>query len=208
MKGQASAFKYRSLPCPAEPLNRFAQKQTNSSTAGSLAEAGQWMTQQLMKVVIPEPYRELRAAVPFDSVSIGYSSIHLAPVKELEAAQQGYSIVPEGDETDWREEWVVVGYEGMCGDPIFIDTDDDEYPVYTAEHGMGEWSPRLIAFTFRHFVQILEKLRVLARGRSNPMELERHPITERDLESFMEFIRRDSPDVDFAFWKGLCGTEK
>jgi hypothetical protein len=118
----------------------------------------------------------------------------------LEAAQQGYSVVPEGDETDWREEWVVIGHEEMCGDPLFIDTDDDDYPVYTATHGMGEWSPRLIAFTFRHFVQILEQLQVLARGRSNPVELERRPITDQERESFLDFIRRESPDVEFAFW--------
>jgi hypothetical protein len=91
---------------------------------------------QSMSVTIPDQYKQLRAAVPFDSVSIGYASIHLAPAAELKAAQQGYSIVPEGDETDWRDEWVVIGYEGMCGDPIFIDTDVDDYPVYTAAHGM------------------------------------------------------------------------
>jgi hypothetical protein len=85
----------------------------------------------------------MRTAVPFDSVSIGYASIHLAPVAELAAAQQGYSVIPEGNEIDWCDEWVVIGREGMCGDPIFIDTDDDDYPVYTAAHGMGEWSPHL-----------------------------------------------------------------
>ena len=159
-----------------------------------------------MSVAIPDAYRQMRARVPFDSVEIGYASIHLAPVPELEAAQQGYSIVP-GGETDWKDEWVVIGYEGLCGDPIFIDTDDDEYPVYTAAHGMGEWSPRLIAFTFRHFVQILEQLQVLARGRSNPVELEGNPITDEEREAFMEIIRRDSPDIDFTFWETVCETE-
>jgi hypothetical protein len=160
-----------------------------------------------MSVTIPDRYKKLRAAVPFDNVSIGYASIHLAPVAELEAAQQGYSIVPEGSETDWHDEWVVIGHEGMQGDPIFIDTDDDDYPVYTAAHGMGEWSPQLIAFTFRHFVQILQQLQVMARGRSNPVELERHPITDDERESFIEFIRRDSPDVDFTFWETIYETE-
>jgi hypothetical protein len=160
-----------------------------------------------MSVTIPDRYKRMRAAVAFDSVSIGFASIHLAPLSELEAAQQGYSISPEGDETDWRDEWVVIGYEGTCGDPIFIDTDDDDYPVYTAAHGMGEWSPQLIAFTFSHFVQILQRLQALARGRSNPVQLKQNPVTEREGESFIEFIRRDSPDVDFNFWRSLYETE-
>jgi hypothetical protein len=160
-----------------------------------------------MKISIPERYKEQRAAVTFDRVSIGYAGIHLAPVSELESAQQGYSIIPEGDETDWRAEWLVIGNEDLCGDPIFIDTDDDDYPVYTAAHGMGEWSPRLIAFTFKHFVQILQRLQVLARGRSNPVELQRHPISEQEKELFIEFIQRDSPDVDFTFCETLYETE-
>jgi hypothetical protein len=149
----------------------------------------------------------MRTAVPFDSVSIGYASIHLAPVAELAAAQQGYSVIPEGNEIDWCDEWVVIGREGMCGDPIFIDTDDDDYPVYTAAHGMGEWSPHLIAFTFRHFIQIVQQLQVLARGRSNPVEVERHPITDEERDALIKFIRRDSPDVDFAFWETIYETE-
>ncbi len=74
-----------------------------------------------------------------------------------------------------------------------------------AAHGMGEWRPQLIAFTFRHFVQILHHLQVLSRERSNPIGLERHPITGREWDSLMEFIRRDSPDIDFTFWEILCG---
>jgi len=160
-----------------------------------------------MSVTIPDRFKKIRATVPFDSVAIGYASILLAPVAKLEAAQQGYSLVPEGEVTDWRDEWVVIGFGGMRGDPIFIDTVNDDYPVYTAAHGMGEWNPQLIAFTFRHFAQILLRLETLARGRFNPIELERHPITDQERESFMEFIRHDSPDIDFAFWETLFETE-
>ena len=149
----------------------------------------------------------MRAEVTFDRVSLGYTTIHLTPVAGLNAAQQGYGIVPDGSDTDWRDEWVVVGYEGMSGDPIFIDTDDDDYPVYTAAHGMGSWNPKLIAFTFLDFVQILGQLQVLARGRANPVELKRRPVSADESDGFIEFIRRDSPDVDFSFWKLLYETE-
>ena len=55
--------------------------------------------------------------------SLGYTTVHLHPVAELPAAQQGYGIVPEGVDTDWLPEWLVIGYEDCTGDPIFIDTD-------------------------------------------------------------------------------------
>jgi hypothetical protein len=53
-----------------------------------------------MSVAIPQSYKKLRAALMFDSVSIGYACIHLTPVRELDCAQQGYSIIPEGAETE------------------------------------------------------------------------------------------------------------
>jgi hypothetical protein len=151
---------------------------------------------------IPEQFKQLRGAGGLDRVSIGYGSIELVPLAELPSAQQGY--VDPGDQSSgWQPEWLVIGHEGLCGDPLFIDTDDDDFPVYAGEHGTGAWQPRLIAFSFRHFGQILERLKQLSQGRSNPVEFERHPISAGERVSFMEFIRRDSPDVDFGFWESL-----
>ncbi|PFH90579.1 hypothetical protein [Bacillus sp. AFS088145] len=45
---------------------------------------------------------------------------------------------------DWKEKWIVIGYEEMCGDPVFVDVDHDNYPIYTAMHGDGDWDPILI----------------------------------------------------------------
>jgi hypothetical protein len=160
-----------------------------------------------MSINIPERYKQLRMAVPFESVSIGYGSIDLTPVEELEAVQQGYGIVPTGSKTDWRNEWIVIGNEGLCGDPIFIDTSDENYPVYTAGHGMGEWTPQLIASSFSNFVQTLNRLQVLARGRTNPVEIEKKPITDKEREEFFNSIHRDSSAVDVTFWKMICETE-
>jgi len=149
--------------------------------------------------VVPDAYRRLRGSLSVDKVSIGYSSIELVPAGELASAQQGY-----GDAGgDWQPEWLVIGHEGSCGDPLFIDTEDDDFPVYTAEHGQGSWTPRLIAFTFRHFGEILDRLDRLSRSRGNPVALERHPLSDSERVSFMEFIRRESPDVDFGFWESL-----
>ena len=160
-----------------------------------------------MSVSIPERFRRRRASVPFDRVSIGYAGISLVPLDELEPAQNGYGVVLEESQTDWRHEWIVIGNEERCGDPIFIDSDDDEYPVYTAAHGIGEWTPQLVAFTFRHFVEVLQQLQVFSRGRANPAQLQRHPVTHEEGEKFIDFIRRTSPEVDFTFWRGLYETE-
>ena len=155
-----------------------------------------------MSVSIPEQFKQLRGAAGLDRVSIGYGSIELVPLIEISSAQQGY-VDRSGEGGGWQPEWLVIGHEGLCGDPLFIDTDDDDLPVYTAEHGTGAWQPRLIAFSFRHFGQILERLKHLSHGRSNPVEFERHPISAGERVSFMQFIRRDSPDVDFGFWESL-----
>jgi hypothetical protein len=158
-----------------------------------------------MNINIPERYRQARAAVPFDGISIGYDSVHLFLGVELEAAQRGYGIVPEGDETDWQPQWLVVGYEGRCGDPIFVDTSHEYFPVYTAAHGMGEWDPVPIASSFQHFIQILTRLQSLARGRENPVQLDENPVTDTEIDSLLNFIKRGSPDVDLTFWETFCG---
>ena len=160
-----------------------------------------------MSISIPDRFRQLRAGAPLDSVSIGYASIDLAPIGEIEALQQGYSIIPAGQTTDWHDEWLVIGTEGLCGDPIFIDTSDVSFPVYTAAHGMGEWSPQLIASSFQHFIQILQRLQELARGRATPVQMEGHPLSPNERQSFIDSIRHDSSDVDITFWETICETE-
>jgi hypothetical protein len=159
-----------------------------------------------MSIKIPDHYKQLRKRLAFDSISIGYASIELAPVENLHAFQQGYGIVPSGDTTDWQDEWVVIGNEGLCGDPIFNDASKEEFPVYTAAYGMGEWSPQLIAPSFSSFVQILERLQSLARGRATPVEMERNPLTDKEQKAFLKSITRYDSNVDASFWQSICET--
>ena len=160
-----------------------------------------------MSATIPERLKHLRAEVPFDRVSIGYGSINLSKFDELQAAQQGYSTVPEGSKTDWRDEWVVIGYEGLCGDPIFVDTSTPSFPVYTAAHGAGQWRPKQIAATYEHFIDILRRLQLLARNRATPAEIARHPVAKDEEEAFLAFIRAGSPNARLPFWQVLYGTD-
>ena len=98
------------------------------------------------------------------SVSIGYNGIDLVNEKDVEKIQIGYSIHPNGRSLigtkngDWMEEWVVIGNDSSCGDPIFIDTSNPDLPDYTAPHGEGRWDPDLICSTYNGFLKIIEKL--------------------------------------------------
>ena len=96
--------------------------------------------------MILDGYKELLSTLAIPTVSLGYFAIHIYDVEELEEAQIGYSVHPSGtsliDENpgSWQTNWVVIGYEDGCGDPIFIDSEADGFPVYTAIHGTGYWS--------------------------------------------------------------------
>ena len=158
-----------------------------------------------MRIPIPARYRQLRASAPFETASVGYHGIRLIPAAELEQAQQGYGVVGD-EETDWDPNWLVIGHDEMCGDQIFIDTTDEDVPVYTAEHGTGDWSPRLIAFSFQHLIDILAQFRSFRGGRASPMELERRPIAG-DWARLLSFIRERNPEIDMSFWEDWLQDE-
>ena len=71
-----------------------------------------------------------------------------------------------------------------------------------AAHGMGAWSPQLIAFSFRHFVEALQQVRRIAHGRETPVALEGNPLPEAEREAVLSFIRTHNPDADLSFWEG------
>jgi hypothetical protein len=76
--------------------------------------------------------------------------------------QIGYSVKPNGDslygfeEGDWQEGWYVIGRESQCGDPIFIDLNDPDIPVYTAMHGAGIWNEELLASSYKEFIDMVK----------------------------------------------------
>src|SRR5215831_2679360 len=84
-------------------------------------------------------------------VAFGCTTIRVYRPSELAAGQIGHSITPtgvvlSGDKNgDWRKEWLVIGYDETCGDPIFIDKTEEGYPVYTAVVGKGRWDRQRIA---------------------------------------------------------------
>lgn len=64
-------------------------------------------------------------------------TIELFNSEEIEEGQLGYSFDEEGqslvgnEEGDWKEGWIVIGIDSYLGDPIFVDRNDENCPVYT-----------------------------------------------------------------------------
>lgn len=147
-------------------------------------------------------------------ISLGYSGITLYASDDLHEAQLGYSRLPDGtsltgqDPGDWREEWVVIGNEQTCGDPIFVDTSGKLLPVFTAMHGVGSWDPRMVAESYEGFLRIIERFSKVAIGREHPVALEAKPMTRVEFDEFMAFASVHSGADDNTFWGLLVSDQE
>lgn len=101
--------------------------------------------------------------IEVDDPEVEIISIHLFSREEIEEGQLGYSIDEDGNsltgdnEGDWKENWYVIGYDELVGDPIFIDIKNKKYPVMTAMHGEGDWEPEVIFWSFNKFLDLYHK---------------------------------------------------
>jgi hypothetical protein len=155
-----------------------------------------------------EAYEKALEAVPRE-VSFGHETIRVFRGPELGPLQVGYSIGPTGEslagdrDGNWLEKWLVIGYEELCGDPIFIDALAEGFPVYTAMQGEGRWDSKRIAVSLETFGQALSAIGRIAKGRENPVALEGKPITRSEKEETIDVIRRENPGIDLEFWEVL-----
>lgn len=154
-----------------------------------------------------EKYIEIRRKVSVNDVSLGYQSVRLIPVDELNEAQQGYSVTESGEaltgdcEGDWKSNWLIIAREELAGDPLFVDLNEEDLPVYTAEHGQGAWSPMIVSSSFKGFIQALEEIGRIGQGRRNPFELEKNPLSDADRKQSLNRIAQVCGDVSFEFWE-------
>jgi hypothetical protein len=157
-----------------------------------------------MTDALAEFQKALTTAGPRE-ISTGYQTVYLFGVADLDEGQLGYSRDPQGrdltgdGEGDWRKSWLAIGYEEMCGDPIFVDLSSLGFPVYTAIHG-GPWRPNLIAATFDGFVRAMTALEPYAAGRGSPVELEANPLSEADRRRLDADLACLGRDADKDFW--------
>ncbi len=145
-------------------------------------------------------------------VSFGYETIRISRLPELERLQIGYSISLTGEDLtgdkngDWLRKWVVIGYEELCGDPIFIDASEEGFPVFTAAHGEGRWDAKQIAVSLEGFGRALSAIADVAKGREYPVALGKNPLTTSERETTLDAIRSSNPGVDLEFWEIILGV--
>ena len=95
--------------------------------------------------------------IDVNDVEIGVGEIHLFSEDEINEAQTGYRFDANGNAiSDWiGDNFVVIGHDSSCGDPIIADTSDDNFPIYTMFH--DDWSSKqIIASSFKDFLNILK----------------------------------------------------
>lgn len=119
----------------------------------------------------------------------GFSIADEANIKDL---QLGYSVHPDGSDLsgandgDWQKSWVVIGTDTEVGDPFFVDTNESSLPVYTAMHGMGEWSAELVSTSLSSFLEALAYLNSISKQDHAQIDPDENTITDPEELSAIE----------------------
>src|SRR5215831_739456 len=139
----------------------------------------------------PDWYSTWRASLDFDGVDYGVGGVELFQPEDVPSAQLGYAVATDGKSLvgtgpgDWRSDWIVIGRETTCGDPIFV-SQTKPHQVFTAMQGEGSWEPRVVAPDLEMFRDCLEIFRRFAHARGSPVELERNPPSEQEQTQFVK----------------------
>jgi hypothetical protein len=156
-----------------------------------------------------EPYESALGAISPKTVSFGCQTIHIYEPTKLDSGQVGYLVSPKGEslirdaDGDWRKTWLIIGYDDCGGDPFFIDTSEEGWPVFTAMVGQGRWVPKRIAVSLAAFGHALSVVAAVAQGREYPVALEQNPLTQEEKDATLAAIRQHNPNADLSFWEIL-----
>lgn len=148
------------------------------------------------------------------SISFGFGGIDLLANDDINEAQVGYSSLEDGEDLcgtedgDWKTEWLVIGNDSLQGDPIFIDSVVEGFPVYAVPHGEGEWNPELISQSYSGFINIILELKKLAVGREHPVGLGNKPMTRDEYYKFVAYCRQEGSITETLFWEILVSDEE
>ena len=129
-------------------------------------------------------------------------------LNDIEEGQIGYSVDQDGnslvsvEEGAWKAEWIVIGYETLCGDPIIIDTNEAGFPVSSLMHGMGDWDGGIyLSKSLEKFTCEVEKINKFicekAEGKTVPM------ITCESLDNLVNEIISEDEYGDIESWKSM-----
>ncbi len=153
----------------------------------------------------PDWYSHWRASLDFDRIDYNVGGIELFQPENLPEAQLGYAVGIGGESLvgvkpgGWLADWVVIGNETACGDPVFA-SQTSPHPIFTAMHGQGSWEPELIAPSLETFRECLDVFRRFAEGRSCPGELKAHLPSEEERARFLTDIKRLTTTDDVEAW--------
>ena len=128
--------------------------------------------------------------IDVNDIEVGLSEFHMYRKDEIEEAQAGYrydELTGEPIE-DWiGEEYIVIGNDSCCGDPIIAKIDEDELPIYSMFY--DDWSSlQMISNSLEQFVNILKKL------------------DKTECKKIFEEIKKEVPSMSFDYWEGLIAV--
>lgn len=127
-----------------------------------------------------------------NNVEIGMNDIHLFTEDEIEKAQIGYRCDENGKiNENWiGNEYIVIGYESCCGDPIIAKIDDNKFPIYSMFH--DDWNTlEKIADNFEQYISLLKEISELDLSNKN------------DCDEFLKKIKMDISENEYYYWEQL-----
>jgi len=162
---------------------------------------------------VPDGYALVLAKLPTLEVSFDVGGLELFPGPSLDDAQVGYSRTSDGkslvghDGGAWKANWMAIGRETCCGDPIFVDVEDTRLPVFTAVHGDGSWNPRQIAISIEAFAGCFQEFWHIAKSRANPVEIQAHPVEDAERAAFLSRIEQlNEGSTGQDFWELMVSS--
>ena len=142
-------------------------------------------------------YSQAANNLQFPRVRFGVAGVTPFPREELEEEQLGYS------GPDWKASWLAIAREKASGDPIFVDTGHQEFPVFTAIHGVGMWEPLPVAPSLRAFSEALIFVQPFCMNREHPVGLARNPVSASERAELFNGLRFLFGHPAPAFWQEL-----
>lgn len=129
---------------------------------------------------------------------------------ELEEGQIGYRVdasgasLISGTEGDWDEDWMVIGHETLCGDPIVMDLGEEGFPVFSLMHGMGSWEGgTAIADSLEAFLQATKMVRQLVDEKESSHNGD--SFSPAKVKNITDIIVYKNGFIDSDSWESLFG---
>lgn len=89
----------------------------------------------------------------------------------------------------------MIGIHQSCYDPVFVDLNAPEFPIYKAMVGMGSWEENLICENYESFLNALILVKDLKDRYSNSEN-----VSDEEAQRFMVNIKKIVGDGDLYYW--------